>query len=327
MTKQRITKDELVELVFQLFWEQMHALGEPCIQSFVIPLDTIREALASRSGTPRQNSRWIFTQIRKYEAREGVRLFDRTKDRSGNDALRVTENLLTFVQKCHLYRSEKIRLANGVADFVQNEIAAAGQRTELFLGAGTTVAYLAEVLRGRAAGSDLRLDVTTHNMGVIKALTDPNLNGERVRLTVRPGRFDPTTYTLLPTEPYAPEREFDLVVQGASAVSDGVVYIESERELAYKRAILAEYGGSKLLVLTLHEFCTAPPPEMHAFGGLREFDVIVIPKVKRPLENQVRGVEYLRSSACGFAPAITSWHYQILVRQPAFASLSRTSAP
>ena len=193
MTKQRITKDELVELVFQLFQAQMHALGEPCIQRFVIPLDTIREALASRSGTPRQNSRWIFTQIRKYEAREGVRLFDRTKDRNGNDALRVTENLLTFVQKRHLYRSEKIRLANGVADFVQNEIAATGQRSELFLGAGTTVAYLAEVFRGRAAGSDLRLDITTHNMGVIKALTDPNLSGERVRLTVQPGRFDPTT--------------------------------------------------------------------------------------------------------------------------------------
>ena len=325
MTKQRLTKDELVELVFQLFWAQAHASGKSSIQSIVIPLDKMREELASRSGTPRQNSKWISTQVRKYEEREGVRLFDRTKDAHGNDALRVTEELLTFVQKRHLYRPEKIRLANGVADFLQSEIASAGDRTAVFLGAGTTVAHLAEILQRRAAESDLLLDVTTHNMGVIEVLTHPNHPDERIRLTVEPGWFDPITYSILPSAPLCAENEFDLVVQGASAVYDGQVYIESERELAYKREVLAGYSGTKLLVLTLHEFFADPPARMHSFGNLHEFDVIVVPRVKRPLENQARGIACLQSSTCGFLPTITGWHYQILIKQPSREPLRRLS--
>ena len=314
MVKQRLRKDELVVLIFQLFWAEAHSLGKSSIHSIDIPLDRMREELAARSGTPRQNSKWISTQVRKYEEREGVRLFDRTKDAQGNEALRVTQELLTFVQKRHLHRPEKIRLANGVADFLEGEIVDVDRRARLFLGAGTTVAHLAEVLQNRAAESDLLLDVTTHNMGVIEVLTHPNRVGERIRLTIEQGRFDPVTYAILPLEGRTGDNEFDLVVQGASAVYDGLVYIESKQKLPCKRAVLTSHGGIKLLVLTLHEFFTEPPQEMHPFGSLKEFDVIVVPRVKRPLENQAQGMSYFENPSSGFGPSITGWHYQILVK-------------
>ncbi len=318
MTKQRLRKQELVTLVFQLFWEEAHRLGRSSIQSLVIPLDRVRRELADRTGAPRQNSKWIYTQIRKYEEREGVVLFGKTRDDDGDEALKVTEDLLTFVQKRHLHRAEKIRLANGVADFIESEIAVDGRIATLFLGAGTTVAHIAEVLQGRAADSTLRLDVTTHNMGVIEVLARPNRAGESIRLSIAPGRFDPITYTILPDEPEPMlEWEFDLVVQGASAVYDGRVYIESDEELARKRTVLHECNGLKLLVLTLHEFYTDLPQEMRDFGALDDFDVIVVPKVKRPLENQERGLSYLHSVDSTFRAAVTGWHYEIFTRTAA----------
>lgn len=318
MAKQRLRKDELITLTFQLFWEEAHRLGRSSIQGISIPLDRVRRELAERTGTPRQNSKWIHTQIRKYEEREGVVLFQKTRDAGQNEALAITEELLTFVQKRHLYRSEKIRLANGAADLIEGEIAIPGERTGLFLGAGTTMAILAEVLLSRVETSARQLDITTHNMGVIETLTHPNRCGERIRLFVAPGQFDPVTYALLSDAYDVPEeREFDLIIQGASAVHSGGVYIESAEELPRKRAVIERLHGPKLLVLTLHEFFPDLPDGMRRFGDLAAFDFLVVPRVKRPLENQARGIRMLDSSDSGFRATITGWHYRILTRDGA----------
>ena len=238
--------------------------------------------------------------------------------------LKVTPRLLTFVQKRHLHQAEKIRVANGVADLIERQLSRPGERTRLFLGAGTTIAHLAEVLRDRAAESGQAFEVHTHNLGVIDALSHPNSTGEPIDLHVAPGRFDPVTYTILGARPGPiPEIDFDLVVQGTSAVFAESVYIESQEELPRKAAILRELPGPKLLALTLHEFTPQEPRGMEGYGRLEDYDFVVIPQVKRPVTNQQLGMNYLLSGSSPVEAGISGWHYQILTRRRVAAATSR----
>ncbi len=316
MPKQRLSKDELVDLVFSLFWEEAYVRGISSIHGIAISLDRLREELARRSGAPRQNSKWIYTQVRKYEERIGVRLFEKTRDGNDAESLSVTPYLLGFVQKRHLHQAEKIRVVNGVADLIERQLSTPQERTRLFLGAGTTVAHLAEVLRDRVAESHQPLEIHTHNLGVVEALSHPNKAGNLIELHVAEGRFDPVTYTLLgPDSPSLLDTDFDLVVQGTSAVYGSILYIESEEELSRKTAVLKYTQGPKLLALTLHEFFPEPPGGMRSYGRLEDYDFVVFPQVKRPVANQQLGLDYLSSEGSPFEAGISAWHYQILTKR------------
>ncbi len=316
MPKQRLSKDELVELIFSLFWEEAYDRGISSIHGIAIPLDRLREELARRSGAPRQNSKWIYTQVRKYEERIGVRLFEKTRDGNDDESLSVTPRLLGFVQKRHLHQAEKIRVANGVADLIERQLSTPQERTRLFLGAGTTIAHLAEVLRDRVAESHQPLEIHTHNLGVVEALSHPNKAGNLIELHVAEGRFDPVTYTLLgPDSPGLLDTDFDLVVQGTSAVHQSILYIESEEELPRKTAVLKYTRGPKLLALTLHEFFPEVPGGMRSYGHLEDYDFVVFPQVKRPVLDQQLGLDYLSSEVSPFEAGISAWHYQILTKR------------
>lgn len=313
MSKQRLSKDELVELIFSLFWQEAYERGSSSIHGIAIPLDRLREELARRSGAPRQNSKWIYTQVRKYEERIGVRLFEKTRDGSQNESLCVTPQLLGFVQKRHLHMAEKIRVANGVADLIERELSFPQERTRIFLGAGTTIAHLAEVLRDRVALSRQPLEIYTHSLGVVEALSHPNKAGGLIDLYVADGRFDSVTYTFVgPDPPCVLDIGFDLIVQGTSAVYGDSLYIESEYELTRKTALLKCMHGPKLLALTLHEFFPETPEGMQPYGKLQDYDFVVFPQVKRPVTNQQLGFEYLSSDDSPFELGISAWQYQIL---------------
>lgn len=316
MHKQRLRKEELVELIFSLFWEEAYSRGVSSIQGISIPLDRLREELAERSGAPRQNSKWIHTQVRKYEERLGVQLFEKVRDSEDNEALVVTPHLLTFVQKRHLYQAEKIRVANGVADLIERQLSVRDEPTRLYLGAGTTIAHLAAVLRDRVSESGQPLEIHTHNLGVVEALSQRGQVAELIELHVTAGRFDPVTYTLLGTgTPRLDSLDFDLVVQGTSALHRDRLYIESSDELPTKAAILRETQGAKLLALTLHEFSPEAPEGMQPYGSLQDYDFVVCPQVKRPVANQQQGLDFFASELSLFETGISAWQYRILTRR------------
>ena len=312
MGKQRLRSHELIEIVFQLFWETAHQRDRTALSEVELSLERIREELSNRTGIERQNARWIYTQIRKYEEREGVTLFERRRS-DGEERLSITSHLLTFDQKRHLHRAEKIRIANGVLEYIKNGYDPHPHAVTLYLGAGTTTAHIAELI---ATDKEMSYYITTHNVGVIELLSraTPFIRGGN--LTVGGGTFDPVTHAILPSDKdLSFGRSFDLIVQGTSAVYETVLYVESEREAPIKRSLLQNLHGRKLLVLTLHEFTLREPIRMHPFGTLADFDLIVVPKVKSPLETQARGMEVLGNERSIFARSISGWHYEIFTKR------------
>lgn len=314
MAGQRLTLEELVETVFSCFWRDARRHGLASIEGITIPIDQIREEVSLRTGSPRQNNKWIHTQLRRYERNEGVSLFEKTRRSDGTEALRIHDTLKAFVQKKHLHRPEKLRLANAIADLLDDSYADANRPVRIALGAGTTIALLAEVINRRVGAGERRVDVYTHNMGVIEVLSRPDV-AQGVTLHVTEGRFDPVTYAILSDGGhYGGDDEFDLVVQGASMLHDGSLYVESERECSMKRSLLYDTDGLKLLVLTLHEFTESPPSQMHRFGTIDAYDLIIVPRMKHPTTDQERAITWIRALPPAFEPQIRQWHYEIFAR-------------
>lgn len=314
MKGQRLKKHELVEVVFARFWAEARRTGYPSIQGITLPVDAIREEISRESGTPRQNNKWIHTQLKKYQQEHGVTLFVHERDAAGEEVLRIADTLVSFQQKKHLYRAEKLRLANALVDYIFAEFSGPAERLNVWMGAGTTIALAAEVLRARIADAPRTLHVCTHNVEVITTLLHPDAARE-VELSVARGKIDPVTYTIVPPEdaPLWPE-DADLIVQGTSALYDGDLFVESEREVAVKRAILADTTGIKVLLLTLHEMHAAPPTEMYRYGAVDDYDLIIIPRMKNPALDQEETLAWLDARRGDYDTRIKQWHYEILGR-------------
>jgi DeoR/GlpR family transcriptional regulator of sugar metabolism len=312
MKGQRLKKHELVEFVFARLWETARHNDLPSIQSVSLPLDTLREEIAKASGTPRHNNKWIYTQLKKYEQEQGVTLFVHERNDNGEETLRVADTLVSFQQKRHLYRPEKLRLANALADYVAAEYPSQNNPVDIWMGAGTTIALAAEVLAERVVDTAPPIHVYTHNVGVLSTFLRPE-TPSTITVSVTRGTIDPVTYTIIPPQedPVWPEHT-DIVVQGTSVIYDGGLYIESEAEAAVKRLIVTEGGGTKVLLLTMHEFRTAPPKGMYRYGTIDEYDLVIIPRMKHPSTDQRRAQEWFDSASDRFEIHIKQWHYQIL---------------
>jgi DeoR/GlpR family transcriptional regulator of sugar metabolism len=228
--------------------------------------------------------------------------------------LRIADTLVSFQQKKHLYRAEKLRLANALIDYIFAEFAGAADRLNVWMGAGTTLALAAEVLRARIADAPRPLHVCTHNVEVITTLLHPDAARE-VELSVARGTIDPVTCTIVPPKhaPLWPE-DADVIVQGTSALYNGELFVESEREVPVKRAILADTTGIKVLLLTLHEMHSAPPKEMHRYGTVDDYDLIIIPRMKHPSLDQEEALAWIDARRGDFETRIKQWHYEILGR-------------
>lgn len=312
MKGQRLKKHELVEFVFSRFWDEAKRANRSSIHDVALSLDTLREEIEKASGTPRNNTKWIYTQLKKYEHEHGVKLFTHGKDENGVETLRVSDTLVSFQQKKHLYRAEKLRLANAVVDYLAAEYETRDTAVRLWMGAGTTLALAAEVLATRGAETLPTIDVFTHNVEVLTTLLRPDAP-PGVTVSIARGTIDPVTYTVIPPDGDALwPLDVDVVVQGTSALYDGNLYIESGDEAAVKRAILTETTGTKVLLLTLHEFFTQPPAGMHHYANIDEYDLVVTPIMKHPSVDQQHALDWFRGSTERFETQIKQWHYQIL---------------
>ena len=311
----RLKQKDLVAMLFVLFSEEYDRLEVDSITDVSIPMAAVRDYIRQKTGIAYSNDAWITTQIHKYEEERGTMLFSRLPLASG-PALGLCKRISTYEQKRHLYITQKIRTANGVFDLIRNSLddPALERTIRILLEAGSTVTRVAEIIAQNLAALPLRWEVCTNNLGVIECLGKTGPAFSKVSISVPQGSFDPATNLILTDapEPYG-RREFDWIIQGASFLSEGHLYVERPDEALLKSRILHENSGSKVLVLTGHEATAHAQAGMYPFGKVTDYDYIIHPALapnsaaSRRLEIELtcRGLE-------GLSVMIRNWSYEIL---------------
>jgi DeoR/GlpR family transcriptional regulator of sugar metabolism len=210
--------------------------------------------------------------------------------------------------------SDKIKVANGVYDKIHNAAAQADGAgpLRLLLGAGSTVYHLARIIADKSWEDETRYEIYTHNLGSLQTLLGYNVNFDRIAVSIMSGSVDPITYTIVgaQTSPFT-DTEFDFIIQGTSCVYDGLLFIESRAERAVKQTILQRCRGTKILVLTKHEFLEKPLPGVEPYGSIQDYDFVVVP---RSASEGAHKKQYERRFDL-YAPLLTAeilnWNYSI----------------
>jgi DeoR/GlpR family transcriptional regulator of sugar metabolism len=315
-SKHRLKQKELVMNIFFLFERKYEQSDVESIWMIKLPIEEIKSELEEICSVHYRSNLWIYTQLRRYEEDLGVRLFrkDNTGRKKGSFFLSISENMVEFNQKQHLYVSDKIKVANGTFDKIINEakLKNAGE-VRIFLGAGSTIFHLANILAERASQYPLKFCVYTHNLGVLKRLLEAGVDMKNIDVFTVKGQIDPITYTILgrldesdTTIPY------DYVVMGTSYINNELLYVESRKETGLKDLILHQMQGKKILVLTKHEFIDQPIEGLPAYGSIRDFDSVVVPvhsNADNPKKMHELAFEQYRHL---FEPEIIHWNYMIL---------------
>lgn len=302
--------------IFFLFEREYEKSDVEAIWELRLPIERVKSELAEISSIHYRSNLWIYTQLRRYEEDLGARLFrrDSTGCRRGSFFLSICDRMLTFSQKQHLYVSDKIKVANGAFDKITNEAAGNQGPVRVYLGAGSTIYHLANILAERSGPEGgLRYSVCTHNLGALRRLLEPGVNYGRLEITVPRGRVDPVTYAVLgdPAE-YARSGGFDYVIMGTSYVLDGRLYVESAVESEVKATLLRQLQGTKILLLTKHEFTDQPLPGLRPYGALSDYDFLIVPRhAAAPGASKKHEAIYERYESL-FSPEIIHWNYTIL---------------
>lgn len=332
--KHRLKQKELVMNIFFLFEKKYELNDVESIWDMRLPVEEIKNELERICSVHYRSNLWIYTQLRRYEEDLGVRLFrkDSTGCRKGSFFLSISDHMVEFYQKQHLYVSDKIKVANGTFDKIINE--AESRRTgtvKIYLGAGSTIFHLANILAERASRHPIKFCIHTHNLGVLKRFLEPGVDLKNIDVFTAKGQIDPVTYAILgqPDE-IDTGIPFDYVIMGTSYVADGMLYVESRKETGIKDAILHQVKGEKILVLTKHEFSDQPVRGLQPYGSIRDFDYVVVPVHGNAKENRKKHDLVFESYSTLFEPQIIHWNYMIakVVKQTAAAGgTARHRAP
>jgi DeoR/GlpR family transcriptional regulator of sugar metabolism len=311
--RRRLKQSDLVAEILVLFSEEYERTEANFISDIVLPMSDIRDYLTKKVGIPYSSDSWIVTQIHKYEDDIGMVLFKKTSMPAG-PALSLCRDLDTYLQKRHLYITQKIRAANGAYDLFLNSIGEKrSSALRILLGAGSTVTRVAEIIAQNLAESNLRWEIRTHNLGVVEALGKVGMKGPKARIIVPGGCFDPSTHLILGENlSLYTECEFDWIVQGTSFLSGGNLYVERREETALKSHILHACKGPKILLLTGHEAAARPPLDNIPFGAAAEYDYVIHPSLHPSSAAATRLYRELDLDRTGFSVMIRNWSYVIL---------------
>jgi len=316
--RHRLRQKELVMNIFFLFEREYERSSAESIWELHLPIESVKQELAEICSIHYRSNLWINAQLRRYEEELGAQLFRRDSAgcRKGSFQLSICDRMLTFAQKQHLYVSDKIKVANGAFDKITNEAGDGRGPVRVYLGAGSTIYHLANILAERSAAEapgGLRYDICTHNLGALRRLLEPGVDYGRLEIAVPRGRVDPVTYAVLgESAEYARAGRFDYVIMGTSYVLEGQLYVESEQESAIKTTLLRELEGQKILLLTKHEFTDQPLPALRPYGSLSDYDFVIVPRhsgaagARKKYESIYERYEPL------FSPEIIHWNYTIL---------------
>lgn len=313
----RLKRSDLAMKIFYLFSEEHEHSDKESIWDLELPMETVRQYLATEHGVSYRSNQWIYTQLRRYEQEVGVSLFRKIPDGSGDSfRLALHAPMPRFYQKRHLYVTQRIKVANGAYDKILHEVGARGldRPVRTLLGAGSTVFHLANILAEKSWQDPTRYAIYTHNVGSLQSLLNHRVNYDRISVCVLNGTIDPITYTIVGPDASAfTSVDLDFVVQGTSVIHDGLLYVESEEEFKVKSAILHECSGTKILVLTKHEFRSEPLAGASPFGSLTDYDYVVVPRSSAGEDRpRKRYDEEYESYQSRFEPEIMNWNYTIL---------------
>lgn len=313
----RLKRNDLVMTIFFLFADEQEHSDAESIWDLELPMERIRQHLLAVHGVAYRSNQWIFTQLRRYEQEAGVQLFRKVSGGSRDEfRLAIHQPMESFHQKRHLYVTQKIKVANGVYDKIRNDVSRLrlDRPVRILLGAGSTIYHLATIFSEQSWEDDNEYAIYTHNVGSLQTLLNHNVNYDRISVSLMNGTIDPITYTVVgPDTRQFTSAAFDFVVQGTSVVNEGHLYIESAEERKAKHAILHECSGTKILVVTKHEFTDAPLPGVESYGRLSDYDFVVVPRssaeADRPKKTYDRVFEQYGHL---FEPEIMNWNYTIL---------------
>lgn len=315
-SKHRLKQKELVMNIFFLFERKYEQSNVESIWDIKLPIEDIKNELEEICSVHYRSNLWIYTQLRRYEEDLGVQLFrkDSAGCKKGSFYLSINDNMVEFYQKQHLYVSDKIKVANGIFDKITNEAKLRQAGTvRIFLGAGSTIFHLANILAERASHYSIKFSIYTHNLGVLKRLLEAGVDLENIDVFTTKGQIDPVTYTILgQLDEVDSTIPFDYVIMGTSYVIEGLLYVESGKETGIKDAILHRVEGEKILVLTKHEFTDQPIQGLRPYGAIGDFDSVVVPV--HSISNDAKKkhdmvFEHYRNL---FEPEIIHWNYMIL---------------
>lgn len=92
------------------------------IWEIVISIEYVIEYLKEKCEVNYKSSLWLWTQMKRYEEELGVKLFRKVKNNKNDTefSIAIYYPFKNFFQKQHLYVTEKIKVANGVFDLLQN---------------------------------------------------------------------------------------------------------------------------------------------------------------------------------------------------------------
>ncbi len=314
--KHRLKQKELVINVFFLFEKEYERSQVESILEIKLPIEHIKKELGEISSVHYRSNQWICTQLRRYEEDLGVQLFrkDRTGCKKGSFYLSINDEMLKFYQKQHLYVSDKIKVANGVYDKIINEtVGKKSNEVRIFLGAGSTIFHVANILAEKALEDPVKYVIYTHNLGVLKRLLEPAVDYRKIDVFTPKGQVDPVTYTILgEVDEIDSSIPFDYVIMGTSYILDGRLYVESRKETEIKGVVLSRLRGEKILVLTKHEFTDQPLKGLESYGLLQEYDYVVVPKHSNECEIKKKYERIFEQYQKLFLPEIISWNYTIL---------------
>ncbi|MCD6120226.1 MAG: DeoR family transcriptional regulator [Spirochaetales bacterium] len=314
----RLKQKDLVMRIFFMFEEEYEKQDVESIWNIKIPIERIKDYLKDTCDVNYRSNLWVYTQLKRYEEELGVRLFKKeTADNSDNGEfyLSIYDRMLKFYQKQHLYVSKKIKVANAVYDKIKNDVNAQPEkerRIKILLGAGSTIYHLANIIADKSWYDPIRYSIYTHNLGSLKRLLEPSVNYNTIEVFTPSGKVDPVTYTIIGDPDFLCNAgAFDYIAMGTSYVFKGELFVESKQESNIKRAILKEAEGTKLLILTKHEFTDKKPEGLSPYGYLSDYDYVVVPRISTSNEIRKKYDKVFETYRNIFEPEILHWNYSI----------------
>lgn len=318
--KHRLKQKDLVINVFSLFSEEYEQSGAKSIWDIEISDSQIIQYLQKRCDVDYKTRYWVWTQLKRYEDELSVPLFRKRRISNQEFSISLHFPFVNFFQKKHLYIPEKIKVANGIYDAIQNF---ANERLlnrpiTILLGAGGLCYYLASVIAERSLHTNTQYVIYTHNLGALEQFTSPQTDYENISTCVPAGKVDPVTYALLGNSRKLYDTDdFDFIIQGTSFVHDTELFVESRDETPRKEQILHTSRGQKILALTKHEFCRKSIQNMKPYGTIHDYDRIIVPRRNSgsALEKEYEIIfeEYKEL----LEPEIMHWNYEIYKVRPA----------
>ncbi len=312
--KHRLKQKDLVMRIFFMFEEKYEKRNVESICDIKIPIEDIKDYLKDTCDVNYRSNLWVYTQLRRYEEDLGVRLFSRDGKGAGSFYLSIYDRMLKFYQKQHLYVSKKIKVANAVYDKIKNDLQDNRKSSiKILLGAGSTIYHLANIIAERSWHDPFKYSIYTHNLGSLKRLLEPAVNYNTIQVFTPSGKVDPVTYTIIGDPDFLCNAGvFDYIAMGTSYIFDGKLYVESGEETKIKEAILKSAQGTKLLILTKHEFTDRQPDNRKAYGSLSDYNYVVVPRISTSNGIKKRYDTIFEEYKKIFEPEIIHWNYSIL---------------